>query len=161
MRKIIFLDIDGVLNSMAYFKNVKEVDGFNEISEFHLQKLSEIYHAAGAEIVLCSTWRTLQVDNEMYQYLVNSLDKYDMRISDKTPVIGMNRPLEIFSWLEDQSEEVQFVILDDDYPTDEYEEYGLEDHLVRTVFYCFEESEGGLQDTHVEKAIEILKSSCL
>ena len=158
MRKIIFLDIDGVLNSMAYFKNVKEVDGFNEISDFHLQKLSKIYHKAGAEIVLCSSWRTLRTDNEMYQYLVNSLAKYDMLIFDKTPVIAMDRPLEIYSWLEEQSEEVQFVILDDDYPTEEYEEYGLEDHLVRTVFYCFEESEGGLQDAHVKKAIGILNS---
>ena len=70
----------------------------------------------------------------------------------------MDRPLEIYSWLEEQSEEVRYVILDDDYPAEEYEEYGLEDHLIRTVFYCFEESEGGLQDTHVEKAIGILNS---
>lgn len=158
MRKIIFLDIDGVLNSMAYFKNVKEEDGLKEISDFHLQKLSEIYHTAGAEIVLCSTWRTLRADNEMYQYLVNSLAKYNMKIFDKTPVIAMDRPLEIYSWLEEQSEEVRYVILDDDYPAEEYEEYGLEDHLIRTVFYCFEESEGGLQDTHVKKAIGILNS---
>ena len=92
MRKIIFLDIDGVLNSMAYFKNVKEEDGLKEISDFHLQKLSKIYHKTRAEIVLCSTWRTLRADNEMYQYLVNSLAKYDMLIFDKTPVIEVNTP---------------------------------------------------------------------
>ena len=41
---IIFLDIDGVLNSLPYFESIKGVkyDKYNEISNFHLKKLSEI-----------------------------------------------------------------------------------------------------------------------
>ena len=46
---IIFLDVDGVLNSMAYFEWLKESrnslhkDGqYNDISDFHLQMLSKI-----------------------------------------------------------------------------------------------------------------------
>lgn len=41
-KKIIFLDIDGVLNSKAYFESIKENEIpaaekiYNEISEFHV-----------------------------------------------------------------------------------------------------------------------------
>ena len=56
---IIFLDIDGVLNSLPYFESIKGVkyDKYNEISNFHLKKLSEIYHTCNAKIFLSSTWR--------------------------------------------------------------------------------------------------------
>ena len=38
---IIFLDIDGVLNSLPYFKSMKDTDEiYNEISDFHLKKIS-------------------------------------------------------------------------------------------------------------------------
>ena len=53
---IIFLDIDGVLNSLPYFESMKDTDEtYNEISDFHLEKLAEIYHTCNAEIVLSST----------------------------------------------------------------------------------------------------------
>ena len=45
---IIFLDVDGVLNSMAYFKWLKESGNalhkngeYNDISDFHLQMLAK------------------------------------------------------------------------------------------------------------------------
>ena len=47
-RKIIFLDIDGVLNSLPYFESIKDTnETYNEISDFHLKKLAEIYHLHG------------------------------------------------------------------------------------------------------------------
>ena len=94
---IIFLDVDGVLNSMAYFEWLKESrnslhkDGeYDDISDFHLQMLSKIYHTCNAHIVLTSTWRELDDESNMncysmYQYLVKSLAKYDMKIISKTP----------------------------------------------------------------------------
>ena len=68
---IIFLDVDGVLNSMAYFKlNKKTKESlFNDISDFHLQKLAEIYHECNAHIVLSSTWREL--DDEYNEFVNN------------------------------------------------------------------------------------------
>ena len=58
---IIFLDVDGVLNSMAYFKWLKESGNalhknreYNDISDFHLQMLAKIYHTCNAHIVLTS-----------------------------------------------------------------------------------------------------------
>ena len=155
---IIFLDIDGVLNSSPYFKSMKDTDEtYNEISDFHLKKLAEIYHTCNAEIVLSSTWRNLdnpsnKVCYQMYEYLLKSLAKYDMKIMSKTPTIHMNRPLEIITWVNNQidKEDIKFVSLDD------YAQYGIEDRLIHTKFFCNDISEGGLQQKHVDRAIKIL-----
>ena len=155
---IIFLDIDGVLNSLPYFESVKGLTQgkYNEISDFHLEKLSEIYHTCDAHIVLSSTWRELDVPsdmncNPMYEYLLKSLKKYNMKLMSKTPVINMNRPLEIATWLDNRTdkEDINFVSLDD-------QKYGIADKLVRTKFFCKNISDGGLQQTHVDKVIKIL-----
>ena len=90
---IIFLDVDGVLNSSAYFKENKS-KGHADISDFHLQMLAKIYHTCNAKIVLSSSWRELDVEDLhvywMYQYLLDELARYDMEIIDKTPVVDMN-----------------------------------------------------------------------
>ena len=163
---IIFLDVDGVLNSMAYFKYLKKSSKdrqYNEISDFHLQMLSKIYHTCNAHIVLTSIWRELDDESDMncypiYQYLVKSLAKYDMKIISKTPVINMNRPLEIVTWLDRRvdKDEIKFVSLDDDFSKEDYEEYCIGECLVHTRFFCNDISEGGLQQEHVDRAIEIL-----
>ena len=162
---IIFLDIDGVLNSLPYFESIKGVkyDKYNEISNFHLKKLSEIYHTCNAQIVLSSTWRELDnpLDTNcypMYEYLTKSLEKYGMKIMSKTPVIDMNRPLEIVTWLNNRSDKdsIKFVSLDDDFSVEDYAQYGIEDKLIHTKFFCNDISEGGLQQEHVDRAIKIL-----
>lgn len=162
---IIFLDIDGVLNSLPYFESIKGIkhDKYNEISNFHLKKLSEIYHICNAQIVLSSTWRELDdpLDTNcypMYEYLVKSLEKYGMKIMSKTPVINMNRPLEIVTWLNNRSDKdsIKFVSLDDDFSVEDYAQYGIEDKLIHTKFFCNDISEGGLQQEHVDRAIKIL-----
>ena len=159
---IIFLDIDGVLNSMAYFKQNKN-KGRLEISDYHLQMLAKIYHACNAKIVLSSSWRELDDESDihvywMYQYLVDELARYDMEIISKTPVIDMNRPLEIKTWLDSREDKdtIKFVSLDDDFSKDKYDEYGIGGCLIKTEFFCDEMSEGGLQQKHVDKAIELL-----
>jgi hypothetical protein len=160
---IIFLDVDGVLNSMPYFEKNKD-KGHMEISDYHLQMLAKIYHTCDAKIVLSSSWRELDDESDihvywMYQYLIDELAKYDMEIISKTPVIDMNRPLEIKTWLNNRvdKEDIKFVSLDDDFTKDKYDEYGIGDCLVKTEFFCKDISEGGIQQRHVDKAIEILK----
>lgn len=161
---IIFLDVDGVLNSTAYYEHNKKIGRkVLEIADYHLQKLAEIYHTCDAKIVLSSTWRELDdSDNDtcsaMYQYLVDELARYDMKIMSKTPLINNNRPLEIKTWLDNRvdKDEIRFVSLDDDFSKDKYDAYGIGDCLVKTKFFCRELSEGGLQQEHVDKAIGIL-----
>lgn len=159
---IIFLDIDGVLNSSAYFKNNKD-KSMNDISDFHLQMLAKIYHTCDAKIVLSSSWRELDDSSDvhvywMWKYLVDSLAKYDMEIIDKTPYIHSNRPLEIKTWLDnkEEKEEIRFISLDDDFSKEHYDEYGIGDCLVKTRFFVDDEKDGGLQKEHVVAAIKIL-----
>lgn len=168
---VIFLDIDGVLNSMAYFESLRKSNDilyinqrYNEISDFHLQMLAKIYHTCDAHIVLSSTWRELDDESDMncypmYQYLENELARYNMKIMSKTPIIGMNRPLEIKTWLDNRvdKDKIKWVSLDDDFSKEKYDVYGIGDHLVKTEFFVKNLSEGGLQQEHVDKAIEIFR----
>lgn len=159
MRKIIFLDIDGVLNSMDYFGQTKDCKGYTEINPEKVKLLKEIVDRTGAEIVLSSTWRDLgkrknEPEHPMYTYLTDTLKEYSMEIVDHTPYIGQDRPKEIKAWLDNQQDkDISFVSLDDDSPKHEYDEVGIGDCLVRTSFY---EKDGGLRKEHVEKALEIL-----
>lgn len=159
MRKIIFLDIDGVLNSNEYFESLpKEKEKFIEIDENKVLLLKEIVDKTGAEIVLSSTWRDLDCNDckeamEMYQYLLNTLKKHGLSILDKTPYINCNRPKEIKEWL-NHNKVQNFISLDDDFNEEQYQEQGLVNCLIKTSFW---ESNGGLQREHVNKAIFILK----
>lgn len=64
--KIIFLDVDGVLNSSDYYtKRFEKLEGGDEMAEYPLNefcpltvsRLNQITDATGAKIVVSSTWR--------------------------------------------------------------------------------------------------------
>ena len=60
--KVIFLDIDGVLNTSEIFieqsKNYKQKGIYNvEIDEFRVEYLKQIIEKTNAKIVLSSSWR--------------------------------------------------------------------------------------------------------
>ena len=168
--KIIFLDVDGVLNSQSYYiewmrRHRVGVDYDNsekEIDESCVKNLKEIVDKTGAVIVLSSTWRNMR---DVYKLAINlnkTLAKYELHISDKTPWLHGNRPEEIKLWLDDYifkgNELKSFVILDDDFSIDDYKKYGLENNVVKTSFY---EENGGLRMEHVKKAIYILERKFL
>lgn len=159
MRKIVFLDIDGVLNSVDYFEQVKDRKGYKEINPEKVKLLKEIVDRTESEIVLSSTWRDLgkrknEPEHPMYTYLVDTLKAYGMEIIEHTPYIGQDRPKEIKAWLDNQQDkDIQFVSLDDDFSQQKYDEVGIGNYLVRTSFY---KKDGGLRREHVEKAVEIL-----
>ena len=60
-QKIIFLDIDGVLNSMELFDKLEEsnIEPFMgiDVDEDNLEQLRYIVEKTGAQIVLSSSWR--------------------------------------------------------------------------------------------------------
>ena len=160
--KIIFLDVDGVLNSQSYLLGCKENDNSErEIDEECVKNLKTIVDKTGADIVLSSTWRRMKDDHELAIYLNTILDKYGLHISGKTPWIHGNRPEEIKVWLDNYISKgngiKSFVILDDEF-YDEYKKYGLENNVVKTSFY---EENGGLRMEHVEKAVCILERKFL
>lgn len=158
--KIVFLDIDGVLNSRKYFNSIPRGVLYQEIDETKVELLKQIIDQTQAEIVLSSTWRGLKDMGEMnqphpmYTYLTETLAKYGLSIMSHTPVIEEKRPLEIYTWLNNRVDTIEaFVILDDDWGQDDYRPYGLESHLIKTSFYG---ENGGLQPQDVEQAINIL-----
>lgn len=127
--KIIFLDIDGVLNSAAWFKRRKgkELDKDN----FHfdpeaVKELNKITDETGAKIVLSSTWRknrSLESLRELFQNVGITGE-----LIDKTPVLYFKGPnggqrsvprgVEIKEWLEQSDLKPHlfrsYVIIDDD-----------------------------------------------
>lgn len=129
--KIIFLDVDGVLND--YFTEERTKSGWTFISEKYILRLKQIIETTGAKIVLSSDWRYGMDDENPDEDFIELRDKlleYDIHIMDKTPVInnGRHRGTEIKKWLDDHEGEVEeYVILDD-----RNDMSPCQEHLVRT-----------------------------
>lgn len=116
---IIFLDIDGVLNSVdsavafAEFPNINEVDALDPVSVLLLKQLCE---KTDAKIVISSTWRKLYTVDDFRAIFA----KYDW---DDFPIIGVTtswnhytnkRGYQIQDWLDGNSNWTNYVIHDDD-----------------------------------------------
>lgn len=141
MNKIIFLDIDGVLNDAPTILGT----GNDLPTMEHLECLKQIVDATGAEIVLSSYWRLYK----RYTKDVNiALKKVNLHLIDVTEELK-ERDEEIREWLGRHPEVEQYLILDDeDVFTEE-----LKEHHILTSFY------EGLLTEHVEKAINILNKT--
>lgn len=146
--KVIFLDVDGVLND--FFTEERTKSGWIFISEKYILRLKQIIEATGAKVVLSSDWRYGMDDENPDEDFIELRDKlleYDIHIMDKTPVInnGRHRGTEIKKWLDDHEGEVEnYVIIDD-----RYDMSPCYDHLVRTG--------DGMEDIDVTDAIAILE----
>lgn len=138
--KIIFLDIDGVLN----YENSK-----SKIEDEKVELLKEIVDRTGAEIVLSSDWRYwLGEPDEDIKLLLSVLEKYGSKLLSSTPLTThCYRGAEIHQWLEEWKGETveSFVILDDNIDMKPYM-----DRLVQTDF------KRGLCRKDVDMAVRIL-----
>ena len=133
---VIFLDIDGVLNSSNYTKRYKEIQTkkertYKNIDDSALNYLQKLQNKYNAKIVLISTWRkwgkSISIDikenpiteeerTEDYANLRTLYEKlrieYDLDLDDMTDDL-QNRMLEIQLYLLLHKEIEKFVILDD------------------------------------------------
>lgn len=135
--KIIFLDVDGVLNSAKDFYSI-ELE-----NDKHFDLLKELVDKTGAKIVLSSSWRIgfNPTTHEPDRILARKLGERGMFIYDFTPYLTGGRINEIHEWLKKNPVD-KFVILDDEevsYP-----------NLVQTNTMV------GLQKEDIEKASKIL-----
>ena len=153
--KIIFLDIDGVLNYIGC--KYKSPTGCLGIDPEKVCLLKQIVDATAAKIVLTSTWktdwfRTSHIEDlpKDGQYMCKQLLQYGLRILDKTEDTEWSKRGEgILNWLNNYSNTVEsFVIIDDE--SFDFEEQNLINNFVHTDFA------DGIQISHVQKAIEIL-----
>lgn len=140
---IIFLDIDGVLNSSEFVQAIGDKWTMDEVDPKAVERLNKIVEATGAEAVISSTWRRIHSLGFIKRVISNAGGK--VSVIDDTPKLGGLRGGEIQKWLDENPGHDKFVILDDNSDMEP-----LSNFLVQTTW------DWGLQDEHVERAIEIL-----
>ena len=168
-KKVIFLDIDGVLNveEEAFKTGVK-------IDPAKVKLLKKIVDETGADIILSSSWKRgynhfvedgFQAKDPNFKLLYDLLAAEGLEIKGITPISGESgavaRPLEIREWLARFHTVFSYVILDDD----TFWDWGfLQRNVVTTVT---EHPENGLAHRYVTgmtmehalKAISILNDT--
>lgn len=174
--KIIFLDIDGVLNTFQTFKEINleaQLTGFRRVA-IDLDKvllLKEIVEKTGAKLVLSSGWRKygkikdgrLLTNNQNLFDINQILNDNGLYIYDLVPYKRKeNRGNAIKKWLNKQTNIESFIIFDD-------EDHDLQDfinhELIKTYFYICDnngddrEDLCGLTHEHVIEAINKLNNS--
>lgn len=83
--KVIFLDIDGVLNSEEYLHNEVPAFGENQIDPQAVDLLNQLVSATGASIVISSSWRHIWPFEKIGQMLAQRGFEFSDRVIDKTP----------------------------------------------------------------------------
>lgn len=152
---LIFLDIDGVLNS----ENTNYVPDEAPLDPVNIDPFNRLVAATEARIVISSTWRFFTDIHGLREYFHEAgiggelIDVTpDLKGYDPPTQIEITRGEEINSWLRQREQdgnpvpEHSFVILDDCNDMEPYLE-----RLVQTDFAT------GLTDEDVDRAIELLK----
>jgi len=138
--KIIFLDVDGVLNS------VQDRFSWTIESDKHLILLACIVRRTNAKIVVSSSWRNCS----LLDTLKKRLNDFSMSIYDKTCCSEHGiRGLEIKEWLDNHNDIESFVILDD-------EAFDIKEHFPNN--FVQTSMKVGLQKEDAEKCIAILSN---
>lgn len=159
--RLVFLDIDGVLNSHAYTASLaaEERGGVIGIDRSAVVRLNRLLKEADASVVVSSTWR----HNRGRVQLQAVLDEHGFtgHVLGRTPrwlrrapgglYAAEERGNEIQAWLDAAPDYdidvVSFVILDDD-----SDMAHLADRLIKTSF------DDGLLDSHVDRAVTMLRA---
>lgn len=113
-RTIIFLDIDGVLNTPKTWGNhIPNPASAIDHDKVHIVRL--LQQKTGAEMVLSSTWRYAYGYERTLQLLVErGWPEAPKVFVGMTPVLHQARGEEISAWLRLNPNVTQYVILDDD-----------------------------------------------
>lgn len=136
--KLIFLDIDGVLNHQQWFsseqfnswtpKNLHEHD-LNQLCPYSVAIFNDLVKNTEAKVVLSSSWRKTHSPKEM-QGLLKEAGGFEGEIIDSTPVLRFSnkdynysvpRGCEVKAWMEmnkgllgKKISKADYAILDDD-----------------------------------------------
>jgi hypothetical protein len=137
-RRVIFLDIDGVLAP------IRRWDRYGDLDPACIQVLNEIVAGAGADVVVSSTWRYGKTAPELQEIL--DAEGFKGRVLDKTAdgTGGVSRGEEIAAWLAEHAVS-SFVIIDDHVDMGELCDYLVQTHPAR-----------GLQPADAPRAIALL-----
>ena len=167
---IIFLDIDGVLNTFHFglkdYKN--KYGGYLIIDSRKVEILKQICDLTNSKIVLSTGWKDI-IDDELKpidnngRFLLEIFNEYEIPLIGKTKTIPKDlghgkktkfwKEYEIIDYLSNHPEINHFCIIDD-------EETGLEsllDYLVKTKDYQELEEDEGITSEHINDINKILK----
>jgi len=138
-RRVIFLDIDGVLAP------IRTWDRYGDLDSACIQVLNEMVADGGADVVVTSTWRHGKTVAELQGML--QAQGFAGLVLDKTPtdIPGARRGDEIAAWLAEHAVD-GYVIIDDHADMGE-----LHTHLVQT------HPAHGLRPADVPRAIALLR----
>ena len=138
IRRVVFLDIDGVLAP------IRQWDRYGDLDPACIRVLNDIVLDGDAEVVISSTWRYGKTVAELQALL--AAGGFVGTVIDKTPVggPGSDRGAEIAAWLA-AHDAPDYVIIDD------HSDMGaLRSHLVLT------QPARGLQPADAARAIAVL-----
>lgn len=163
---IIFLDIDGVLNSGRYFYEIsnEKIKFYNnakhdkndindrisyymlEINEYNLNILRSIIEETDSKVVITSSWKFMRLFDRLAERLISM----GIPIIDKTIDEGSNRGEGILNYVKEHNI-TNYIVLDDDI----FEDYNdtILSRLVKTSF-----DDNGLDDVAKVKAIKLLNN---
>ena len=145
---IIFLDIDGVLNSDTYHKSVNtKVKDWRRFDPHTVKMIKTLAEDFNTKIVISSLWRFVAKKQLAHELNKSGLIKY-LHTDWSTPVIEPpHRGKEIKMWLASHPAISDFLIIDDD-------EDILTEHNSKFIRTSMSD---GFQEEHYYKAREILE----
>jgi hypothetical protein len=149
--KLLFLDVDGVLNNLEVLSACRSSD---PLGDTHLKLLKILVAATDCNIVISSTWRLFP---ESLESLKIAFEEHEIPLwIGCTPVLqGVPRSQEILSWLKSNlSVDSIAVGIDDDEDIDIGEDHGLSVKF-KPIKTCFDH---GLTQEVVQEAIDWLNS---
>ena len=110
--KLIFLDVDGVLNTPS-IRVLRKAPG-TEIGKAHMALVAKVVNATGCKIVLTTAWRRSEV-------LVEKIKEFAAQAGIKDDIVGQTADLpgeplgaEIREWLQRHPEVTRYAVADDD-----------------------------------------------
>ena len=148
--KIIFLDIDGVLNCKATKANC---GGYIGIQGAKVKLLRRIVEETDAVIVMTSTWKMHWNKGDNFdRYMHRKFGKEHLEIFSCTYGDFQERGAGIHKWIDAHDIE-SWVVLDDEIAPDYDDEI-----LKRLILTEWNNANGGLHDADVQVAIDILNN---
>lgn len=121
-KPIIFLDFDGVVETIYWEKNKDGVWDFN-IHKTGRQELNnkqaigwlnQLYKKVPYDVVVSSTWRIGMSLDELQGLLIRSGFNREIKVIGTTPILYQQRGLEIQEWIDTAEFKGRFIIIDDD-----------------------------------------------
>lgn len=147
VEKVLFLDIDGVLNNSKFIKNKPDYKA-QDLDPENIRCLNKILERTGTSIVISSTWRLAYPMSQLVTIL-ESQGLKPGRIIGKTPhlIESQFRSKEIEAWADCQLYHPHSILIldDDDQFEERFRSYFLQTSMV-----------SGLTEDLVEKAVSIL-----